>query len=131
MRGFNQNARNGNTFVMLNSELRMPLFRYLLNKPIKSEFVKSFQLVTFGEVGTAWTGWNPYDEDNVLYTRYEESGPLRIKVQYEKDPIIGGIGFGARAKVLGYFLKGDLAWGIEDGRIKKNPIFYLSMSLDF
>jgi hypothetical protein len=87
--------------------------------------------VTFGDVGTAWSGWNPYDEDNVLYTRYVESGPLRIKVQYQKDPIIGGLGFGARAKVLGYFLKGDLAWGIEDGKMKRKPIFYLSMSLDF
>ena len=131
LRGFNQNARNGNTFVVFNSEFRLPVFRYLLNKPISSQFVKNFQIVAFGDVGTAWTGWNPYDEDNVLYTRYEESGPLRIKVQYEKDPLIGGIGFGARTKLLGYFIKGDLAWGIEDGRIKKTPKFYLSMSLDF
>lgn len=131
MRGFNQNARNGNSFVVFNSEFRMPVFRYLLNKPIKSEFIKNFQVVAFGDVGTAWTGWNPYDENNVLYTRYEESGPLRIKVQYEKDPLIGGVGFGARTKLLGYFIKGDLAWGIEDGKLKKKPKFYLSMSLDF
>jgi len=131
MRGFNQNARNGNNFVVLNSEFRLPVFRYLLNKPIKSQFIKNFQVVAFGDIGTAWSGWNPYDEDNVLYTRYEQSGPLSIKVQYEKDPVIAGIGFGARTKLLGYFIKGDLAWGIEDGKIKKNPIFYLSMSLDF
>jgi Tol biopolymer transport system component len=131
MRGFKQNARNGNTFLVLNSELRVPLFRYLLNKPIKSEFIKNFQLVGFGDIGTAWNGWNPYDPDNVLYTRYVNSGPLRIKVQYEKDPLIAGIGFGARTKVLGYFLKGDLSWGIEDGKVKRDPIFYLSMSLDF
>lgn len=131
MRGFNQNARNGNNFVVFNSEFRLPVFRYLLNKPIKSQFIKNFQVVAFGDVGTAWTGWNPYDEDNVLYTRYVESGPLRIKVQYEKDPLIGGVGFGARTKLLGYFIKADLAWGIEDGTIKKKPKFYLSMSLDF
>jgi hypothetical protein len=131
MRGFDQNARNGNNFIVLNSELRMPLFRYLLNRPIRSEFVNNFQLVTFGDLGTAWSGWNPYDEDNSLYTRYVESGPLRIKVQYEKDPIIGGIGFGARTKLLGYFIKADLAWGIEDGKINKTPVFYVSLSLDF
>ncbi len=131
MRGFNQNARNGNNFVLINSEFRMPVFKYLLNKPIKSELVKNFQVVAFGDIGTAWTGWNPYDEDNVLYTRYETSGPLRIRVQYEKDPIIGGVGFGARTKLLGYFLKADVAWGIEDGEIKSKPKFYLSMSLDF
>jgi WD40 repeat protein len=131
MRGFNQNARNGNNFVVLNSEFRLPVFRYLFNRPLKSEFMKSFQLVAFGDAGMAWAGWNPYDEDNVLFTKFENSGPLRIKVQYEKDPLIAGIGFGARAKIFGYFLKGDLAWGIEDGQIKKNPKFYLSMSLDF
>ena len=131
MRGFNQNARNGNNFVVINTEFRMPLFRYLFNRPLTSEFLSSFQLVTFGDVGTAWSGWNPYDPDNSLYTRYIESGPVRVKVQYQKEPIIAGFGFGARAKLLGYFLKGDLAWGFEDGRIKKIPVFYLSMSLDF
>jgi hypothetical protein len=67
----------------------------------------------------------------VLYTKYEYFGPLRIKVQYEKDPIVGGVGFGARTKLLGYFIKGDLAWGIEDGKVKKTPMFYFSLSLDF
>lgn len=131
MRGFSQNARNGNNFLVVNTELRFPVFTFLLNRPINSELLKNFQLVTFGDVGTAWTGWNPYDENNVLYTRYVYSGPMRIKVQYEKDPIIGGIGFGARTKLLGYFIKGDLAWGVEDGKIKKKPEFYFSMSLDF
>jgi len=131
MRGFNQNARNGNNFLVINSEFRLPLFRYLLNRPIKSEFINSFQVVAFGDLGTAWSGWNPWDEENVLYTRYVESGPLRIRVQYEKDPIIGGVGLGARAKLLGYFIKGDMAWGIEDGKIKSTPMFYLSLSLDF
>lgn len=131
LRGFGQNARNGNNFIVLNSEFRFPVFTYLLNRPISSEFVKNFQVVAFGDLGTAWAGWNPYDKDNVLYTKYETYGPLRIKVQYEKDPIIGGIGFGARTKIFGYFMKGDFAWGIEDGKIKKEPIFYLSLNLDF
>jgi hypothetical protein len=131
MRGFNQNIRNGNNFVVISSELRFPVFTYLLNRPITSELLRHFQVVAFGDVGSAWTGWNPWDEDNVLFTKYESSGPLRIKVQYEKEPIIGGIGFGARTKLLGYFMRADLAWGIEDGHIKKKPKFYLSMSLDF
>ena len=131
MRGFNQNIRNGNNFLLINSELRFPVFRYLLNRPIKSEMINNFQLVTFGDVGTAWSGWNPYDKDNILFTRYVDSGPLHIRVQYEKDPIIGGFGFGARTKMLGYFVKGDLAWGVEDGKINKKPKFYFSLSLDF
>ena len=131
MRGFDQNARNGNNFVVFNTEIRLPVFRYLLNRPIESEFIKNFQLVGFADAGTAWAGWNPYDENNVLYTRYVLSGPVRVKVHFEKDPLIGGFGFGARTKLLGYFVKGDLAWAVEDGRVSKVPKFYFSMSLDF
>lgn len=131
MRGFNQNARNGANFVVFNSELRFPVFTYLLNRPINSELLRHFQLVGFGDVGTAWTGWNPWDENNVLFTKYESFGPLRIKVQYEKEPIIGGTGFGIRTKLLGYFMKLDMAWGIEDGTFAKKPKFHFSMSLDF
>ena len=53
-----------------------------------------------------------------------------IKVEMQKDPIVEGFGFGARTRLFGYFLRGDLAWGVEDGRIRK-PIFYFSLSLDF
>jgi len=56
MRGFDQNIRNGNSFAVLNSELRFPVFRYFANRPIKSDIINNFQLVAFGDVGTAWTG---------------------------------------------------------------------------
>jgi hypothetical protein len=130
MRGFEQNIRNGNSFVVLNSEFRFPVFSYLMQRPISSEFIRNFQLVAFGDIGTAWTGWNPYNPSNSLYTTYIESGPLNISVEVQKDPIVGGMGFGARTMLLGYFVRGDMAWGIEDNRITK-PIFYISLSLDF
>jgi len=130
MRGFNQNIRNGNNFALLNSELRMPVFRYLYNRPIKSDFLNNFQAVTFVDVGTAWTSWDPYSEENSLYTKYIHSGSLFIRVEQQRDPIVGGFGFGLRSRILGYFMRGDLAWGVEDGHISK-PIFYFSLSLDF
>ena len=130
MRGFNQNIRNGNNFALLSSELRMPVFRYLYNRPIKSDFLNNFQAVTFVDVGTAWTSWDPYSEENSLYTNYIYSGSLFIKVEQQRDPIVGGFGFGLRSRILGYFMRGDLAWGVEDGIISK-PIFYFSLSLDF
>src|SRR5207248_2861235 len=60
LRGFDQNIRNGNTFALVNSELRVPVFRCLLNRPIKSDFIRNFQVVGFGDVGTAWVGKSPY-----------------------------------------------------------------------
>ncbi|HMM10991.1 MAG TPA: hypothetical protein PKE03_02730, partial [Bacteroidales bacterium] len=130
MRGFNQNIRNGNNFMLANSELRFPVFSYLLNNPISSDFVRNFQLVAFGDVGMAWSGLNPYDPANSLYTSYINSGPLNISVEIQKEPLVGGFGFGARTTLLGYFVRGDLAWGVEDRKIAK-PLFYLSFSLDF
>jgi len=130
MRGFAQNIRNGNSFFVYNTELRWPVFRYLFNRPIRSDFINNFQIVAFGDVGTAWTGVSPWSEDNQLFTRYIYRKPLFIKVEMQKDPVVEGFGFGARTRLFGYFLRGDLAWGVEDGRIQK-PVFYFSLSLDF
>ena len=131
MRGFGQNIRNGNNFVVLNSELRFPVFTYLLDRPINKKFIKDFQVVAFGDLGTAWTGWNPYDLSNSLYTSHYQDGNLSISVTEQKEPIVGGVGLGLRTSVFGYFVRGDMAWGIEDGRFNKKPRFYLSFNLDF
>ena len=130
MRGFDQNIRNGNSFILFSSELRMPVFRYLYNRPIRSDFLNNFQLVVFGDIGTAWTGPSPYSEQNQLFTQYFYRQPLFIKVQLQKEPLVEGFGGGLRTRIFGYFIRGDVAWGVEDGHIKI-PIFYLSLSLDF
>ncbi len=130
MRGFEQNIRNGNSFVLFNTEVRWPVFKYFFNRPIKSDFLNNFQVVGFGDVGTAWTGWDPYSEENSLFRRTIRNGSLLITVEEQKDPIVAGYGFGLRSRLLGYFLRGDLAWGVEDGVVQK-PIIYVSLSLDF
>ncbi len=131
MRGFSQNIRNGNNFVVLNSELRFPLFSYFSNRPINMQFIKDFQLIAFGDLGTAWTGWNPYDPSNSLYNTHITDGNLNITVTELREPVVGGIGFGLRTTLFGYFIRGDVAWGIQDGEIAKKPRFYLSFNLDF
>ncbi len=130
MRGFNQNIRNGNSFVVINSELRFPVFQYFSGTPLSSEFLRTFQVVGFGDIGTAWTGPNPYSSENSLFTKYVDSGPMHISVEVQKEPFVGGFGFGARATIMGYFIRGDVSWGVDDFRVRK-PIWYLSLSLDF
>ncbi|RLD60003.1 MAG: hypothetical protein DRJ05_05440, partial [Bacteroidetes bacterium] len=131
MRGFDQNIRNGNSFAVFNSELRFPVFRYFANRPIKSDFMNNFQIVGFGDVGTAWTGLHPYSDENFLYTNHIEQAPLNITVKVQKDPIVGGFGFGARTRLLGYFIRADFAWGVEDYAVRPDAVFYFSLSLDF
>lgn len=130
MRGFNQNIRNGNSFAVINSELRFPVFQYFSKTPVSSGFLRNFQIIGFGDIGTAWTGSNPYSAENSLFTKYINSGPMHISVEVQKEPIVGGVGLGIRATVMGYFLRGDVSWGVDDYRVRK-PVYYLSLSLDF
>lgn len=130
LRGFPQNIRNGNSFMVINSELRFPVFNYLSKYPLNSEFLNNFQIIGFGDIGTAWTGRSPYSEDNFLYTNEIDHNPMHIKVKMVSDPIVGGYGFGVRSKLIGYFMRADIAWGVENMKVQK-PVFYFSLSLDF
>lgn len=132
MRGFFQNARNGNSFAVINSELRFPLFQYLAKNPIRSDFAQNFQVIAFTDVGTAWTGYSPYSDNNSLNTTIIGTAqtPLIITLNTQHNPIIGGYGWGVRSRIFGYFIRLDRAWGVQDGVIGK-PITYISLSLDF
>jgi hypothetical protein len=130
LRGFTQNIRNGNNFSVINSELRLPVFKYFSKKPIKSDFFNNFQIVGFGDIGTAWTGSSPWDKENSLYKKTINGNPITIVLEKDIDPIVGGFGFGFRSRLLGYFMRADWSWGIENGIIQDN-IFYFSLSLDF
>jgi WD40-like Beta Propeller Repeat len=129
VRGFFYNTRNGNSFGVFNTELRIPIFRYLMNKPIRSDFVQNFQIVGFGDIGAAWTGSDPYAESNSFNTRVINQGPLTISIKNQREPIVGGYGFGLRSRLLGYFVRADWAWGVEDGRVLPN-VFHFSLALD-
>ncbi len=130
VRGFDQNIRNGNTFALINSELRVPVFKYLLNRPIRSDFVRNFQVVGFGDVGTAWSGSSPYDSTNALNNSTVSQQPFVITLISQNEPIVGGFGFGLRSRLLGYFMRADWAWGVEN-RIIQPYKFYFSLGLDF
>ena len=129
VRGFIQNARNGNSFVVFNSELRLPVFTFFSSYPIKSDLLRHFQIVAFGDVGTAWTGPSPFSPENYFNTQVIDDNPVVINVENLREPIIGGFGFGFRSKIWGYFVRLDIAWGIEDLEIQK-PMPYFSLTKD-
>ncbi len=130
LRGFPQNIRNGNSFALINTELRLPVVKYFSNYPLNSSFWSNLQVVGFFDVGTAWSGWTPYSDDNAYGKDIIERGPIVITLDTERDPIVAGYGFGVRAMLFGYFARFDWAWGIEDQQITQR-IFYFSLSLDF
>ncbi|MBC8343742.1 MAG: hypothetical protein ISR55_09745 [Bacteroidetes bacterium] len=130
MRGFTQNIRNGNSYALINSEIRIPVFRYFSALPLKSAFIENFMIVPFADIGTAWTGSNPYSEENSLNKRVIKNNPLTITVITVGEPIVGGYGIGIRSSLFGYFVKLDHAWGFEGGYTYQN-MTYISLGLDF
>jgi WD40 repeat protein len=130
MRGFTQNIRNGNSFALINSEVRWPFVRYIAGHPLRSNFLNSLQIVGFGDIGAAWTGRSPWSGVNAYDTEVYKSGTVTVTLDSHREPIVAGFGAGLRAQLMGYFIRADWAWGIEN-RFILPRIFYLSFSLDF
>ncbi|HZG00296.1 MAG TPA: hypothetical protein VEY71_04800, partial [Chitinophagales bacterium] len=134
VRGFAQQVRKGSSVALVNTEIRFPVFAYLSNAPIKSEFIKNFQLVGFVDAGTAWLGLSPYSEDNPFNTKLFPDppgpGPVTVKVNYFREPVVLGTGLGARTTLFGYFLRVDYARGLDSGEWQK-PMWHFSLGTDF
>ena len=131
VRGFKHNIRNGGTFVLTNAEFRLPLFKYLTKRSIRSSFFRNFQLVGFFDAGLAWHGLSPNGDENPINSVVISNPPvISVEVDYFRDPIVMGYGFGMRLALFSYYLRFDYAWGIESREIQK-PIFYFSLGTDF
>jgi len=108
LRGFDTNIRNGGTYLLSNAEVRIPIFNYIFRN-LRSKLLRDFQLVSFFDIGTAWSGSDPFDEDNpVNITTYPDPNttgagtiPVTVRVRRFRDPVIYGYGFGARTGYSG------------------------------
>ena len=130
LRGFRLNIRNGNSYILSNAELRVPIFKYLFPRTNNS-FLRNFQVVGFFDAGTAWQGPTPFTDDNPLNTTVISNPAVEVKVNYFRDPLVAGYGVGARSMLFGYFIRLDYAWGIETRQVLEKGRLYLSMGMDF
>jgi hypothetical protein len=132
MRGFNINKLSGTSHLALNVELRFPVTRYLTEAPVNSSFFKNLQLTTFTDIGTAWTGIGPFARKNGFNTSILGGGnlPFVATVTDFRNPFLIGYGVGARTTLLGYFVKYDIGWGVENKEVK-TPISYITVGYDF
>jgi len=130
LRGYKQNARNGNNAMVLNTELRLPVFATFIDKPINSAFLRNFQVTSFIDIGTAWNKkLNFKDANYTNYTNPETGITTRIKEGF-LGPFVGGYGFGARTTIAGYFLRADAGWPAV-AFFRGSPIWYFGMGVDF
>lgn len=128
LRGFRQNIANGNNALVLNSEIRVPVFSTFANKPINNAFLRNFQVVQFFDLGTAWNGqYNKIQRPSVPYG----SGSVIVRLKAGGiGPLAGGYGFGARSTLLGYFVRFDAAWQM-NGFFRGKPQTYIALGMDF
>ena len=132
LRGFRLGKLTGNSHLLMNVELRVPLIKYLYRGNITSNFLRNLQLVAFTDVGTAWVGRGPFNRQNSLNTEIVGGGnlPFLATVTNFKNPFLIGYGAGARTMLFGYYVKFDYAWGIENNVVSR-PIAYLTLGYDF
>ncbi len=130
LRGYKQNARNGNSYAVLNEELRLPVWNTLVRRPVRSPLLSNLQLVGFLDVGAAWNGLFPDGQNTSNNTIVNNFGnPVVLNLAPLNNSDVGvGYGLGLRTVVLGYFARLDAAWNIEGIR---KPIWYFSFGTDF
>jgi hypothetical protein len=89
-------------------------------------------VIGFFDLGMAWNGLSPLSKENTENTQqYIQQGPsIVVTVINQKNPLVAGTGFGLRSKLLGYFVRLDFGWGIDNLVVQKRVVG-LSITTDF
>lgn len=134
LRGFKNNIRNGNTYLLSNAEFRLPIAHFIGLGKSSFGFLRNLQLTSFFDAGTSWYGANPDTEENtlnsVMVSNLAENPTITVNARFFRSPIVYGYGVGLRSTILSYFLKFDYGWGVESG-VRQAPRFYFSLGMDF
>ena len=130
LRGFDYATLYGTSVAMANAEFRLPLVRALAGGPVSSNFFRNMQFIAFYDIGTSWTGTPPINSQNTLRTVEVKEGPFTVDIKQYLNPWLYSYGVGFRTMMLGYYLKFDLAWPVENYKVK-DPRLMVSLGFDF
>ncbi|MBX7124866.1 MAG: translocation protein TolB [Cyclobacteriaceae bacterium] len=134
LRGFDYGKLYGNSVMLGNAELRVPVVRALAGGPIASNFFRNMQLTAFYDIGTSWTGTPPFGTTNSVPTRIvpenNTNNPFQVEVKEYLNPWLYSYGCGFRTVMFGYYLKFDLAWPVINYKVQ-DPRLQVSLGFDF
>ncbi|MFA0962383.1 translocation protein TolB [Roseivirga sp. BDSF3-8] len=130
LRGFSYSEMYGTDVLLFNAELRLPIARYLYRGPINNSFLRNLSFVGFYDVGSAWTGSSPFQEENSVNTEKIVTAGFDAEFQNFRNPWLSSYGWGVRTVVLGFYAKFDMAWPMENYSVG-DPNFILSFGYDF
>lgn len=130
LRGFDYATLFGNSVMLMNAELRVPLIRALTNGPIASNFFRNLQFTAFYDVGTSWSGPPPFTSETSVSYNVIKNGPFEAQIKNYINPWLYSYGVGARTVVFSYYVKFDFAWPVENYKVGE-PRAYLTLGFDF
>jgi Tol biopolymer transport system component len=130
LRGFDYATLYGSNVILSNIELRVPLIRALAGGPITSNFFRNMQLIGFFDVGTSWTGDPPFDSSGSVRKERKVNGAFDIELNEYLNPWLYSYGVGLRSVMLGYYVKFDFAWPVENYQVKE-PRLMVTLGFDF
>jgi Tol biopolymer transport system component len=130
LRGFDYATLFGNSVLLFNAELRVPLIRALSNGPIASNFFRNLQFIGFYDIGTSWSGKAPFSSETSVSYDVVTNGPFTAQIKNYLNPWLYSYGVGVRTVVFSYYLKFDLAWPVENYEVGK-PRGFLTLGFDF
>lgn len=128
-RGFDFFARNGSRYVLANLEFRIPISR-LVKHSLNSNPLYSLEFIPFVDMGTVWDSGNPFSTRKPTDTQIIGTNPIIVQLQTLKSPFLFGFGSGLRTNLIGYSIRLDLSWGLDDNTLQA-PIFSVSMGRNF
>jgi len=130
LRGFRVNELSGRNAMLLSNELRIPLFRALSSDAIKSAFIRNFQLLAFYDIGTAWLGGSPWDDNNSINKEIIDSNNFSALIRNYKNPWLSSAGLGISTVLFGYYGTLYYALPIEDYQIQ-SPTIMIGIGSNF
>ncbi|MDX5321452.1 MAG: hypothetical protein LPK45_10020, partial [Bacteroidota bacterium] len=132
VRGFPTHIRSGGNVLFINTEIRIPLSSYFGPAPVNIGFFRTLQWIAFFDAGSAWNGVNPFSNQH-YNTRVIDQGAILIIAKNVNNPFVSGFGSGLRCRLFGYYVRGDMAWGMENGVLNNEgkPSYYFSIGFDF
>lgn len=130
LRGFDYSTLFGNSTMLMNAELRIPLIRALSNGPVASNFFRNLQFIGFYDIGTSWSGKPPFSDGTSVSYSVVKEGTFTAQIKNYLNPWLYSYGVGVRTVVFSYYVKFDLAWPYQNYE-RGSPRGFLTLGFDF
>ncbi len=130
LRGFDYATLFGNNVLIGNIEMRVPLVRAFSNGPVASNFFRNLQLTAFYDIGSSWSGTQPFTSGNSVNYELQNQSPFEIEIKNYLNPWLYSYGLGMRSVILGYYMKFDFAWPVENFKTQ-DPRLMVTLGYDF